>query len=345
MLYAFELSGEHDQLPRAEALACLDVEELEYSEHAFFDQCLVVDISSEAALVEDKLRSIADRLAMCHHVLKVAGICPTDPDTIREMVEDTDIIDHIAPGQTYVVRAKRIKHHTDINSAQLEGRIGGSIYRKGFSADLKNADVVFRLIMSEQCVFGSIVASIDRSAYEARAPHKKPFFYPGVLMPRVARALVNMAGIRSGDVVFDPFCGTAGMLVEAGLIGASTVGLEVRAKILAGAQMNLEWFDTDHSLIVGDACRVPLVDECVYAIITDPPYGRSARIEAESLHHLYEASFAEMYRVLVRGGTAVVVSEMPVEEYALDVGFVIRTEYVQRVHRSLTRLISVLYKE
>ncbi|MCD4703692.1 MAG: N-6 DNA methylase [Methanosarcinaceae archaeon] len=345
MLYAFELSGEHEQIPRAEALACLDVEGMDYSEHVFFDQCLVVDILGETAQVDEQLRSIADRLAMCHHVLKVAGICPTDPDTIRDMVESTSITGHITTGKTYVVRAKRIKHHTNINSAQLEGRVGGSIYRKGFSADLKNADVVFRLILSEQCVFGSIIASIDRSAYEARAPHKKPFFYPGVLMPRVARALTNIAGIRSENVVFDPFCGTAGMLLEAGLIGASTIGLEVRAKILTGAQMNLEWFDTDHSLIIGDACQVPLVDECVDAIITDPPYGRSARIEAESLHHLYEASFTEMYRVLAREGTAIVVSEMPVEEYALNAGFVIRKEYVQRVHRSLTRLIAVLYKE
>lgn len=345
MLYAFELSGEHEELPRAEVLACLDIVGAVYSEHAFFDQCLVVDIDGSDEIIDKMMELMAERLSFSHHIVKVMGICDSDVDTIIEMAEISDISNHIVAGETYVVRAKRIKHHARINGANLEGRVGGSIYRKGYSADMKNPDVEFRLILTERCVFGSIIASVDRSAYEARSPQKKPFFYPGVLMPRMARALVNFAQTKEGDVFLDPFCGTAGILVEAGLVGADVMGVDVQAKIIGGAHMNLEAFLPDHSLFVGDAGRLPLVDECVDAIVTDPPYGRSAAIKAESLHHLYAHSFAEMYRVLKSGKMAVAVSEQPVDGFARDAGFVVVETYLQKVHKSLTRIILVLRKE
>ncbi|MDO9516878.1 MAG: TRM11 family methyltransferase [Methanosarcinaceae archaeon] len=360
MLYAFELSGEHGTLPRAEVLACLDIMGAVYSEHAFFDQCLVVDIDGIGSIdgideidstncstdiIDKKMEWVAERLAFSHHIVKVAGICDTDIDAIIEMAEKFDIGKHIVAGETYVVRAKRIQHNTRINGANLEGRVGGSIYRKGYSANMKNPDVEFRLILTERCVFGSIVASVDRSAYEARSPQKKPFFYPGVLMPRMARALVNFSKAGEGDLFFDPFCGTAGILVEAGLVGADVMGLDVQEKIIGGAKMNLEAFLPDYSLFVGDACRIPLVDGCVDAIVTDPPYGRSATIRAESLDHLYAHSFAEMYRVLKSGKIAIVVSEQPVDCFARDAGFVVAETYLQKVHKSLTRRILVLLKE
>ncbi len=343
MLYAFELSGEHQSLSYAEALACLSKEDILFEQKYFFDQCLVVDIPDMPGLC-GKLQNVAGSIALGHHILKVITVCENEESTIIDIAEKADISEHINPAMTYVVRAKRIKHNTNLNCAEMERRIGGAIYRKGYNANLKEADVEFRLIFAEKCVFGSIIASVDRSAYEARAPHKKPFFYPGVLRPRIARALVNLAQAKEGDIVFDPFCGTAGILVEAGMLNSYVIGLEVRQKIAIGASMNLRHFNANHDLIMGDATRVPLEDECVDAIITDPPYGRSARIEASSIHHLYSESFKEMYRVLKKGATAVIVSEMDIKEHAADSDFVIVEKYVQRVHKSLTRNITILQK-
>lgn len=343
MLYAFELSGEHEVLPQKEVFACLLMEGLEYREHASYDQCLVLDIRGES--VDRKLEFIARRLAMSHYILKVAGICEVETDAIIKMCDDSDISAFMSPGQTYVVRAKRVKHHGEVNREIIEGRLGGSIFRKGFRADLKNPDVTFRFIMTDMAVLGSVVASVDRGAYEHRAPHRKPFFYPGVLMPRVARALVNISQVKEGEILFDPFSGTAGILVEGGLIGAHVIGIEVRYKISHGAKMNLEEYNADYSLLVGDACRVPLADCSVDAIVTDPPYGRSAAIRAESLHHLYNDSFNEMYRVLKAGKPAVVVSEIEVAEYARKAGFAVADVFTQKVHRSLTRTFTVLHKE
>lgn len=345
MLYAFELSGEHDVLPCKEIVSCLQVAGLEFREHAHFDQCLVVDIPGNHRDIDEALVRMSKRLAMTHHIVKVAGMCDVGADAIIATAESLDLSDFIAPGQTYVVRAKRIKHSGKVRREEIEGRIGGSIYRKGFRANMKSPDVVFRLIMTDQAILGSVVASVDRGDYEHRAPHRKPFFYPGVLMPRVARALVNISRVKPDDLFLDPFSGTAGILVEAGLLSAHVVGIEVRQKIAHGARMNMELFDSDYSLLVGDACRIPIRSCTVDAIVTDPPYGRSAAIKAESLHHLYSGSFSEMYRVLKKGKLAVVVSEMQVTEFAEEAGFSVLDIFSQRIHGSLTRTFTVLHKE
>lgn len=345
MLYAFELSGEHDVLPCKEIVSCLHIAGLEFREHAHLDQCLVVDISGDHRDIDEMLVKVAERLAMSHQIVKVAGMCEVEADAIIATAEKIDLSAYIAPEQTYVVRAKRIKHSGKVKREEIEGRIGGSIYRKGFRANMKSPDVVFRLIMTDQAILGSVVASVDRGDYEHRAPHKKPFFYPGVLMPRVARALVNISGIKPGEVLLDPFSGTAGILVEAGLLSAHVIGIEVRQKIAHGAKMNMDLFDSDYSLLVGDACRIPVKSGTVDAIVTDPPYGRSAAIKAESLHHLYSDSFTEMYRVLKKGKLAVVVSEMQVTDFAKKAGFSVVDIFTQRIHGSLTRTFTVLRKD
>ena len=346
MLYAFELSGEHDELPAAEVFACLKIEGLDFQLHTRIDQCLVVDIAGKEEDVERYLKGpLTERLAMTHHILKVVGVTDNTPDSILELAETFDPLSYIREGLSFVVRAKRIKHHVDFPGEFLEQKIGGCIYRKGFRANLKNPDVEFRLILSEKAVLGTLLSSIDRSAYEARTPQNKPFFYPGVLMPRIARALTNLSGIRPGELFLDPFCGTAGILVEAGIVGARVIGIDAQEKIVIGARMNLEAFKLDYTLMEGDACRVPFKESTIDAIVTDPPYGRSAAILAESLEKLYSCALEEIQRVLKPGGIAVVVSDKDILEHGKKAGLQVLEIYVQRVHRSLTRTITVFQKD
>jgi len=56
-----------------------------------------------------------------------------------------------------------------------------------------------------------------KSGFGKRKPHMRPGFHPSSLNPKLARAFVNLTGIRKGTIV-DMFCGTGGILIEAGLI-------------------------------------------------------------------------------------------------------------------------------
>jgi tRNA (guanine10-N2)-dimethyltransferase len=375
MLYAFELSGEHPTLPVSEVLAALESLGLECSVFETYKSCLLVDLQSKtwtdenvqsAALTDDDIFDLMKTvmpnvLAMTHAISRVIHITDVSEDAIIGAAETFPAAAYLKEGQTFVVRAKRIGDNSVLKSVDLEGRIGGRIHRQGFFASLKNADVVFRLTLTDKAIFGVLAADIDRGAYEHRSPQKKPFFYPGVLMPRVARALCNIAGITKESVVVDPFCGTAGILLEAGLLGAQVIGVDAQKKIIDGADVNMSAYcaktgrllskeerekqmHPKYDLMVGDACGLPIADESADAIITDPPYGRSAAIKADSIEKLYNDSFKEMYRILKKEKKAVVVSEMSIENFAENAGFQITAIYKQRVHRSLTRTITVLKK-
>lgn len=337
MLIAFELSGEHDTLPASEAIACLESLHADFKIHLRLDGCLVIELKDEESRTTEAL---SKRLSMTHHIMVVLGIGGVAEEDILDTVGKADI----RFDGTYSIRVRRIKDYSKVNTESMEQRIGGLFYRKGACADLEKPEISFRVLLTEdKSIFGYIVASIDRGAFEARKPHYKPFFYPGVLMPRVARALVNIA--KPEEYLFDPFCGTGGILVEAGLIGIKAIGGDVQRKLLLGAKMNLDYYSIDYSLMYQDACRMALCDESVDAVVTDPPYGRSAAIRAESLDYLLTGSLNEIHRVLKKGKRTIFISERNIEGIAEEAGFRVIERHLQRVHKSLTRRISVLEKD
>lgn len=336
MLLAFELSGEHNTLPKSEVIACLESLKADFEIHLSLDGCLVIDLKNNAGHI---IGVLSKRLSMTHHIIAVLGIGGSGEEDVLDVVNST-LPDFEG---TYSIRVKRIREYSGINTELMEQRLGGVFYRRGYHANLKNPDVRFRVLLTEdKSIFGYIASSIDRGAFEARKPHYKPFFYPGVLMPRVARALVNIA--KPEVYLLDPFCGTGGILVEAGLMGINVIGGDMQRKLLLGAKTNLEYYNVDYSLMYEDACNLALRDESVDAVVTDPPYGRSAAVKAESIERMLADSLKEIFRVLKKEKRAVFVSEREIESIAKEAGFNVVESHLQRVHKSLTRRISVLEK-
>ncbi len=336
MLLAFELSGEHSSIPESEVLACLESLNADFQIHLELNGCLIIDLEDSI-----DVRVLSNRLSMTHNIIEVLSISGLGEEGMLNAVKS-------APFDlegTYSIRVRRIKDYdyAGINTSLLERRIGEIFYRRGYRADLRKPEKQFRVLISgDKSIFGIIAAKVDRGIFESRKPHYKPFFYPGVLMPRLARALVNMA--KPGKCLLDPFCGTGGILVEAGLMGIKVIGGDAQRKLLLGAKMNLEYYNINHSLMYQDACNTALRDESVDAIVTDPPYGRSAMVRAESLEDLIACSLKEIHRVLKKGSRAVFISSHDVTDIAKKAGFKVAEIHLYRVHRSLTRHIYVLEK-
>ncbi len=324
--YAFELSGEHDTLPKSEALALADLYSQGWHEVCSLEQCLIIRASGL------DVQALGQRLAMTHRILEVLAICDAGMDSLAEAVGMMDL-----PAVRYRIRARRIKGAIP-RADEVERAVGRILFRSGYQADLTHPQMDLRAIISGgKIVLGRQVARMDRSSFEARRPHLKPFFYPGVLMPRIARALINLSGVRPGERLLDPFAGTCGILVEACLIGVRGVGIEVQNKLVQGAKCNLTGLDC--SLILGDAKRLPFRDASIDAAVMDTPYGRSALIEAESKEDLVRQSLDELRRVLKPGRGMIMVADRPIDKLLKDAGFDILQTHRDRVHRSLTRHI------
>ena len=184
---------------------------------------------------------------------------------------------------------------------------------------------------------GLVFAILNNALFLYLCYHKRPFFYPGSMSPKLARCMVNLSRACEGDLVLDPFCGTGGILLEGLMLNMRTVGTDMDIAMLKGCLSNLPQTE----VLKVDSTKLPITDCSVDTIATDLPYGQSVCIKAESMNALYNDSLSEMRRVLKKGRRAVVVTHIDIREIAKR-HFTIVQYHEQRVHKSLTRRIMVL---
>jgi len=97
------------------------------------------------------------------------------------------------------------------------------------------------------------------------------------LSPRLARTLVNLAGLKQGQTLLDPFCGSGTILVEAYGKSLRCLGLDNRASRVQEARENIRWSiggvtDRGYDVRKGDARDLlrMLRGTKVDAIVTEP---------------------------------------------------------------------------
>lgn len=316
MKLILELSGEHPQLPLAEVSAILPV---------FFHTTQVV-ITETADL------SILNRFAYTHLAMRYIGDCPADHGSFVRMLQDLALTSNVP----FCGRAKKMADHgIDTPSADLERLIGHLI--KG-PVSVSSPERIFRVIIAGgRCFFGEVLWELDRSPYHERKPGKRPFFHPGVMMPRMIRALINISGAQEGEWILDPFCGTGGTLIESSLIHCHAVGTDADGEMIQGCRMNLR-----HAMAgTADARHLPFPDGSIDHVVSDLPYGQSVMIIGTGLGDLYRSSLQEIQRVVKPGNTSVLVTHQDIRDLAAEF-FTISGYYEQRVHKSLTRRVLVV---
>lgn len=72
--------------------------------------------------------------------------------------------------------------------------------------------------------------------------------------PRVARAMLRLAGLRRGERLLDVGCGDGSIVVEAAKLGAVAVGVDLDAALVGRARMEAERLGLSERvhLVVGD---------------------------------------------------------------------------------------------
>lgn len=91
--------------------------------------------------------------------------------------------------------------------------------------------------------------------------------------PELADLMVALAGLRDGDTVVDPACGTGGLLLAALAAGAASVsGQEIEPAAAMLTRVRLTVAGAAPTIAVGDTLKHDALDGSVDVVVTNPPF-------------------------------------------------------------------------
>jgi tRNA (guanine10-N2)-dimethyltransferase len=339
----FLLSGEHPTLPFSELKAILEAGEHEYQVLGKMTQVLRVKANTES------VKFIKFRSAMT----RVCGVellcCSADAEEIFKMTHSAPLEEFVQKGESFAVRVRRVrKSASHLLGVELERKLGELILDRvqGVKVDLANPQrTFFGVLTDDKFVFGLKIAEIPPKPFTRRRPRGRPFFHPSAMPAKLARCMVNLAKPKVGDFVLDPFCGTASMLIEAGLIGCRVLGLDVKRRMVKGSLRNLRHFGVKpEGMIVADALKPPIIKaDCV---VTDPPYGRSATTLRRETSQIIRDFLSTIQDCLAKGRRICIAAPKTIKAGRLgeELGLNHVESHFVYVHRSLTREIAVFQR-
>jgi tRNA (guanine10-N2)-dimethyltransferase len=323
-------------LPYSEALAILQAERVPNHAVERHDQLFILETGAGYG------RALGERAALTMEGGRLILSAPPSYESISDSLGDADW--GFLKGRSFGVKVTRIREHgLGLDTQRLQGEMGHAIReRTDSSVDLRAPDVWIRGVITDGGFFAfSRDFATDRTAFGKRTPKTRPYFHPGVLEPKLGRVFVNMSRVRGGDILLDPFCGTGGFLIEAGLMGCRAIGMDLDLRMVKGAGRNLRHYGIEAGLVHGDARRIPF--NRADGIATDPPYGRGTSTMGGDVRQILLDFLVEASSLLAKGGFVCTAAPVELDPCALAsrAGFEVREEHRMRVHKSLTRSIVV----
>ncbi len=336
----FLLSGEHSTLPFSELTSILEAEDHGYRILERLTQVLRVECDV------DTVTSIKSRASMVRICCLELFDCRTVFAEILEKMRSASLEGLIEKGQSFEVRVRRIRGVIpELASVELERKLGELILNKVEGAKVSLTapqKKFFGTLTDNRFIFGLKIAEISPKSFVERRPRKRPFFHPSAMPAKLARCMVNLAKPKAGDLVIDPFCGTASFLIEAWLVGCRVMGLDVQPRMVKGSLQNLIHYGAEpDGVSIADARYLPVSK--VDCVVTDPPYGRSATTLGWSTRRVVEDFLSTVRDILPRGSRICMASPKSVRlgKIGKKLGLKHLESHFVYVHRSLTREIVV----
>ena len=154
----------------------------------------------------------------------------------------------------------------------------------------------------------------------------------GMLPPKLARIMVNLAQLKKGVIILDPFCGSGTTLQEALLLGYNNlIASDKNPKAINNTQNNLNWLASKYGLNTNNVQLLTLPIEhlaraikpsSIDAIITEPYLGpalkgneglKQINLIIKELETFYLSAFNVFTKILKSQGKMVII--LPIFRY------------------------------
>lgn len=148
----------------------------------------------------------------------------------------------------------------------------------------------------------------------------------GMLPPKLAMMMLNLATQKNDNVILDPFCGSGTIITEAILMGyKNLIGADVSSKAVADTTTNIKWLENTFQIDTRDLrinifqsdifdITKKITNDSIDAIVAESYLGKPLKgsetkqtieSQATELKMLYLNSFARFKKILKPGGIVV----------------------------------------
>ena len=288
-----------------------------------YDRFSKIKIISNLVIVQSK--TSWEKIARRATFAKISG------QILRKMSGlflDEENFEVLKNAKTFVCRVINLSTN-QFNIQELESSMGDMISKfSQAKVSIDNPDITVYLIFTEDENFFGFSKRVN----EVIRP-KKIRKHPHELDWKLTRAMINLAGLKEGETVCDPFCGTGTTLLEAESMGIHAIGLDFDEKMYQISKENLDENGYNSKLIRDDFTGLKKIIGEIDGIVTDLPYGRASKASENP-----EEIIRKFVAILPKKKKIAIMSKKDFEK-KLKINPIKKYEIYR--HKSLTRIILI----
>lgn len=304
-----------------------------------------LDSDDEAVLLQENLGGVFKIARL------IASLDLEDPEKqiatlLQDQVDNQDKITFSVtslPGASVSVKLSSIKKllsAAGFSARYIEGEEWG--LSAAVTAHKEKIYEYFSFQKNGQEFLAEVVAVQDLDEWVKR-DRQKPYYSgrKGMLPPKLARIMVNLglgffeSQTDQPPVLYDPFCGSGTILMEAVLRGCEIIGSDLDREAVTGTETNLDWLAQEYEQVFttrifqADVMHAPefLGAQKIDLIVTEPFLGKPNPSKDEldnvftGLEGLFLGAFKTWLKLLKKGSIIVIVFpfvELPEQKYDLS---------------------------
>jgi tRNA (guanine10-N2)-dimethyltransferase len=343
MQYFFIL-GKNPILSRAEIEAILNFRGFQFKIISFYEQILILEVKKEMDFnwlnnrlggtvkigrILDQINKLADFEYKFFKLIKFGQAKAYFGFSLYALAPEIKVQKYQRQLTPLAMEIKRkVREKYSLNSRYVVSReiaLSSVIVKKNNL--LKNGAEICFFMAADKILIGQTLAVQPFEEFGARdygRPGRDDL--AGMLPPKLARIMINLAQLPENQIILDPFCGSGTILQEALLLGyKNLIGMDISKKAVGDTQQNLQWLSSKYNLPVKQI-KVSQQDvrqlaqaikaASIEAIITEPFLGPALKGDEtleqlnriiKELAELYLAAFKEFNKVLTKEGLVVIV--------------------------------------
>lgn len=127
----------------------------------------------------------------------------------------------------------------------------------------------------------------------------------GMLPPKLAKIMINLAKVPKSALILDPFCGSGTILSEAALLGyQNLIGADISQRAIEDSKANLKWLKENYKFQISNFKLLninvrnlsqEIAADSIDAVVTEPYLGPTKPLRSEEEARKAIAELSELY--------------------------------------------------